>query len=254
MKVALVQTIQYWENIDKNLEYFYNKIQSITENVDIIVLPEMFTTGFTMQATTLAEKMDGKTMLWLQKTAAEKNSAITTSLVIVENGNYYNRMVFVAPNGKVTYYNKRHLFTLAGENKIYTKGQEKVIVTYKNIKICLQVCYDLRFPVFTRNTENYDMIIYVANWPKARIHAWDTLLKARAIENQCFVVAVNRIGEDANNLEYPGHSTIINELGENRITPNSKDEIFIEEININEMYATRKKLAFLNDQDLFSLL
>ena len=199
MKVAIIQTALIWENPNANRIQFEEKIRGIEQNVDLIVLPEMFSTGFTMNPETVAETMNGETISWMQTLAKHKNSAITGSLVIVENGKYYNRLVFVLPSGEIKHYDKRHLFSLAGEEKVYTKGKTKLIIEYKGFKICPLICYDLRFPVFSRNVEDYDVLLYVANWPKPRINAWNALLKARAIENMCYVVGVNRIGEDQNN-------------------------------------------------------
>ena len=198
--------------------------------------------------------MNGVTVLWLKNIAKTKNCAITGSLVIVENGNLYNRMVFVFPNGEIQHYDKKHLFTLAGEDKIYTSGKEKVIVNYKDFKICLQVCYDLRFPVFSRNTENYDLLIYVASWPKVRTNAWDILLKARAVENVSYVIGVNRIGTDNNNFEYIGHSQIIDELGNFILKPTENEGVFIADFDKNKMLETRNKLNFLDDRDYFDLI
>ena len=173
MKVALIQSLLVWENPQANRNNFEEKINAISEIVDLIVLPEMFTTGFTMNPIKVAETMQGKTILWLQSLAKAKNSAITGSLIIKENNNFYNRLVFVFPSGEMEFYDKRHLFTLAGEDKVYTSGKEKLIVEYLGWKICPLVCYDLRFPVFARNVEEYDALLYVANWPKPRINAWD---------------------------------------------------------------------------------
>ena len=251
MKTALIQTDIVWENPSKNRRIFQEKINTLTESVDLIILPEMFTTGFTMHPNLVAETMNGATISWLKKIAKAKNCAITGSFVITENNNFYNRMVFVFPNGEIQYYDKKHLFTLAGEDKIYTSGKEKVIVNYKGWKICLQVCYDLRFPVFSRNIENYDLLIYVASWPKVRTNAWDILLKARAVENLSYVIGVNRIGTDNNNLEYIGHSQIIDELGNFIIEPTEKEGVFIADLDKNKMLETRNKLNFLEDKDEF---
>ena len=223
------------------------------EEVDLIVLPEMFSSGFTMNPKAVAETMTGETIAWLQHLAQAKDCAITGSLVIEENGKYYNRLVFVYPNGELKTYDKRHLFTLAGEDKIYTKGSEKAIVNYNNWNICLQICYDLRFPVFARNVENYDLLLYVANWPKPRINAWDALLKARAIENMCYTIGVNRIGEDANQLEYPGHSKAIDFLGNTLVDCENELGIFIFELDKNTQNETREKFNFLNDRDYFEI-
>jgi len=200
----------------------------------------MFSTGFTMQPAAVSETMDGPTILWLQNLATLKNCAITGSMIISENNQFYNRMVFVFPNQKIQYYNKKHLFTLAGEEQVYTSGNEKVIVEFNNWKICLQVCYDLRFPVFSRNIENYDLLIYVASWPKTRMNAWDILLKARAIENLSYVIGVNRIGTDNNNFDYIGHSQIIDELGTEIITPTENEGVFIAGLDKVKMEETRK--------------
>lgn len=254
MKTALIQTPLFWENPNKNRAYLIEKINSISQYVDLIVLPEMFTSGFTMNPRNAAESMQGESILWLQKTAQEKNCAITGSLVIEENGNYYNRLVFVFPSGEIQYYNKRHLFTLAGEDKVYTSGIDKLIVDYKGFKICPLICYDLRFPVFSRNVEDYDVLIYVANWPKPRVNAWDILLKARAVENISYVIGVNRVGLDENNLEYVGHSQAIDFLGNFIQEPLETEEISIVELNKEQLLETRKKLAFLNDKDQFTLL
>jgi predicted amidohydrolase len=253
MKIALLQTALSWENPTENRKNLEEKIHSIPEAIDLIVLPEMFTTGFTMLPQNCAETMQGATISWLKSLAKEKNSAIIGSLIIDENGNYYNRLIFVFPNGEIQHYDKRHLFTLAGEDKIYKAGTKKLIVEYKNFKICPLICYDLRFPVFSRNVEDYDVLIYVANWPKPRINAWDILLKARAVENMSYVIGVNRIGLDNNNHEYVGHSQAIDFLGHPLFEPSENDGIFIVSINKDALLETRKKLNFLNDKDSFNL-
>ena len=254
MKIAVFQTKLAWKNPTVNRKFIEEYFLNEDEPFDLFILPEMFTSGFTMNPSAVAEPMDGETMTWLKGLAKAKNCAITGSLVIKENGNFYNRMVFIFPSGEVQFYNKRHLFTLAGEEKVYTKGTEKVIVNYNNWNICLQICYDLRFPVFVRNVENYDVILYVANWPKPRINAWDSLLKARAIENMCYTIGVNRIGEDANQLEYPGHSQVIDFLGNNMLNCESDLGVFVCELDKDQQLATRQKLNFLNDKDDFSLV
>jgi predicted amidohydrolase len=253
MKIALLQTALSWENPKENRLNLEEKIHSISEVVDLIVLPEMFTSGFTMHPQNCAETMQGATISWLQSLAKEKNSAITGSLIIEENGNYFNRLVFVFPNGEIQHYDKRHLFTLAGEDKTYTAGTKKLIVEYKGFKICPLICYDLRFPVFSRNVEDYDLLIYVANWPKIRTNAWDILLKARAVENISYVIGVNRVGIDNNNLEYSGHSQAIDFLGNYVLEPQETEEIFIVTLDKDAMLETRKKLNFLNDKDNFEI-
>ncbi|MEI7509028.1 MAG: amidohydrolase [Flavobacterium sp.] len=253
MKIALLQTILSWENPAENRDLLYRKINAISKDVDVIVLPEMFTSGFTMNPNSVAETMQGATILWLKEVAHKRNCAITGSLVIEENARFFNRLVFVFPTGEIQYYDKRHLFTLAGEHQVYTSGIEKIVVTYKGFKICPLICYDLRFPVFSRNAEDYDVLIYVANWPKPRTNAWDILLRARAVENMSYVVGVNRIGFDANNHEYIGHSQAVDYLGNYLLQPQETDEVFIVELDKEKMLETRSKLAFLNDKDAFQI-
>lgn len=253
MKIALIQSDLIWENPKANRNVFEQKINAITQIVDLIVLPEMFTTGFTMNAEAFAETMQGETVSWMQSLAKAKNTAITGSVIIKDNNNFYNRLLFVLPNGEIQHYDKRHLFTLGGEDKIYTAGEEKLIVEYLDWKICLLICYDLRFPVFARNVEQYDVLLYVANWPKSRIQAWDILLKARSVENMCYTIGVNRIGLDNNNLEYNGHSQVIDCLGNYIIKPQESVGVFIIELNKAELLDSRKKFNFLNDQDFFVL-
>ena len=253
MKIALIQSPLVWENPKANRNYFEQKINTITENVDLIVLPEMFTTGFTMNPNDVAETMQGETILLLKSLAKAKNCAITGSLIIKENDNFYNRLVFVFPSGEIQFYDKNHLFTLAGEDKVYTKGTQKLIVEYQGWKICPLICYDLRFPVFARNVEDYDMLIYVANWPKPRTNAWDILLKARAVENMCYAIGVNRIGLDAANFEYIGHSQAVDFLGNYILEPQETEDVFIVELDKERMLETRQKLGFLNDRDSFEL-
>jgi predicted amidohydrolase len=253
MKVTLIQSPLIWESPKQNQNYFEAKINSISESTDLIVLPEMFTTGFTMSPGNVAETMQGETITWLKALAKAKKSAITGSLVIEENNNFYNRMVFVFPSGEIQFYDKKHLFTLAGEDKVYTSGTQKVIVNYLDWTICLQVCYDLRFPVFSRNSEDYDLLIYVASWPKTRINAWDALLKARAIENLSYAIGVNRIGEDNNGYQYTGHSQVVDYLGEYLVEPNESEAVFSVELDRRKMMLTRQKLGFLNDRDDFQI-
>ena len=254
MKIALIQTELSWENPNENRALLQEKINAISQYVDLIVLPEMFTSGFTMNPKNVAQTMQGEVISWLKETAKDKNCAITGSLVIEENGKYFNRLVFVFPSGEIQSYDKRHLFTLAGEDKVYTAGKDKVIVDYKGFKICPLICYDLRFPVFARNVEDYDLLIYVANWPKPRVNAWDILLKARAVENMSYVIGVNRIGFDENNHEYVGHSQAVDFLGNYIQEPQEIEGVFIVELDKNELQETREKLNFLNDRDEFKLV
>jgi predicted amidohydrolase len=254
LKLALLQVDIVWQDAKQNRINFLEIINQISEAVDVIVLPEMFSTGFSMQPEPIAETMQGETVKWMQQLASEKNTAICGSLIISEEKKFYNRFLFVHPSGRIEKYNKRHLFTLAGEEKIYTSGTEKIIIDYNGWKICPLVCYDLRFPVWARNVENYDVLLYVANWPKPRISAWDILLKARAIENLCYIVGVNRIGFDANSLAYNGHTAAYDCLGAQLATTNENEEGFIVvEFDKNHISAIRNSLNFLKDKDTFEI-
>jgi omega-amidase len=255
LKIALIQANLVWEDPIRNRINFSEKINTISEAIDLIILPEMFTSGFTMNAKTIAETMAGKTLTWLKKIAQEKDAAITGSLVIEEDGAYFNRCFFVEPCGTILTYDKRHTFTLAGEHKVYKAGKTKTIINYKGWKICPLVCYDLRFPVWARNTEDYDLLLYVANWPKVRISAWDALLKARAIENMSYCIGVNRVGLDGNNYEYPGHSAAFDVLGHRMdAIPEDLEAIEIVILEKHHINKYREKLNFLNDRDNFSLV
>jgi predicted amidohydrolase len=214
----------------------------------------MFATGFTMNAAQFAENETGETLAWMQAIAAQKQAAVVGSFIFNEDGKFYNRLFWVSPNGNWQSYDKRHLFSLAGEEKIYEPGQERLVVTYKGWKILPLVCYDLRFPVWSRNTNNYDLAIYVANWPDVRIAHWDALLPARAIENQCFVVGVNRVGSDGNNKWHSGHSAAFSPLGEKLLSFDDGEEA-VKTVVVSAPFLkeTREKLGFLKDQDQFIL-
>jgi omega-amidase len=251
LNIALVQTHLFWEQPEKNRNHISELIRGIDSGVDLILLPEMFTTGFTMHPGNIDKAEGLKTLDWMRKLATEKNSAICGSIVFNENDAYYNRLFFVEAN-KVSIYDKRHTFTLAGESDVYTAGSVKTIIDFKGFKICPLICYDLRFPVWSRNVTSYDVLIYLANWPKPRINAWDILLKARAIENMAYCVGVNRIGTDKIGHEYPGHSGVYNALGEMMFFSN-KPEIGYATLDKKHSTATREKLKFLEDQDRFTL-
>lgn len=253
MKLSIIQTSLTWESPKANRENFERLINGINEATDLIVLPEMFATGFTMQPDRVAETMDGDTVKWMKDMAKAKDCAITGSLVIEDEGNYYNRLFFVLPDGEMHTYDKKHLFSLAGEDKQYTAGINRLIISYRGWTICPLVCYDLRFPVFSRNTEDFDLLLYVANWPTVRVAAWNALLKARAIENMCCVVGVNRTGQDNNGHDYPGQSQVVDCLGAYIEPPSANERVFTVELDKEAMLATRKKLGFLNDGDSFSL-
>lgn len=252
LQLALIQSSLVWENPEQNRINFSKKISEISSDVDLIILPEMFTTGFTMTPENL-EKKEGKlTLIWMQDIAKEKDAAVVGSIPYYENGNYTNRLFFVNPEGEYQQYDKRHTFTLAGEDKVYNAGVERIIVEFKGFRICPLICYDLRFPVWARNTENYDVLVYVANWPKPRISAWDALLKARAIENMSYVIGVNRIGTDDSGHEYSGHSGVYDGLGEH-IAFSKTEEVVYAKISEEHISSLREKLKFLEDQDEFIL-
>jgi omega-amidase len=253
LRITLMQANQIWEDKQANLRHYEQLISGVS--TDLIVFPEMFHTGFSMNPEKLAEKMtDSQGIAWLKRIAAEKNAACFTSLIIEENNCFYNRGVFVEPAGKITVYDKRKCFGLAGEDLIFTAGKNTAIVAYNGWKINLQICYDLRFPEICRNeikdeTALYDVLIYVANWPERRKHHWNSLLVARAIENQCFVVGVNRVGTDANALSYSGNSVVINALGETEATTNEIEECIVTAIiDKKALNDIRSKLPFLKDK------
>jgi len=254
LDIALVQTVLSWENPEENRRVLASKIMAISKTVDLVILPEMFATGFTMNATAVAETMDGVTVAWMQEMARKKNSAITGSLSIREGSDFYNRLLFVTPDGVVSHYDKKHLFSLAKEEATFTAGAVALIITYKGWRIKPLICYDLRFPVWARNTEYYDVLLVVANWPKSRVVAWDTLLKARAIENLCYTIGVNRTGVDGNGYEYLGHSIAIDALG----TPISeisetRETVVLARLAYSKLHQTRNQLQFLKDRDDFIL-
>ncbi|WP_053972082.1 nitrilase family protein [Mangrovimonas sp. ST2L15] len=255
LQVCLIQSHLFWENPTANREQFSKKIAAVSEQVDLVVLPEMFSTGFSMQAKKLAESIAGETVNWLVNQAKTHQIGLTGSLIIQEDSQFFNRLFFVFPDGTFQTYDKRHTFTLAGEDRVYKAGSEKLLVDYKGWKICPLICYDLRFPVFARNTEDYDLLLYVANWPKLRIDAWDTLLKARAIENMSYCIGVNRIGLDGNGYEYSGHSAAYDVLG-NKISIQNKETEWMDIVSLRKEHiiTNRNKLGFLRDRDRFSLL
>jgi len=254
LNIAIIQADLAWENIEKNLFLFSEKIDFIDKDVDLIVLPEMFSTGFSMNAENLAEPPQGPAFRWMQEIAGKRNVAVTGSVIVKENNNYYNRLYFVFPDTTFKTYDKRHTFTLAREDQTYTAGNERLIIEYKGWKICPLICYDLRFPVWARNTVDYDLLIYVANWPETRIHAWDILLQARAIENMSYCIGVNRTGSDGNKHRYNGHSAIYDCLGK-ALFKNNQEAEFTQVLSLEKSHVseTREKLKFLQDRDSFSL-
>ncbi len=252
LNVALVQTSLIWENPKENRNRLSKKIAALSKKVDVIILPEMFTTGFTMKPQHIDTAEGQKTVEWMSKEAKGSDAAIVGSIVFFENGNFTNRLFFVAPNGTISQYDKRHTFTLAGEDQVYKAGNSHLIVDYKGFRINLMICYDLRFPVWARNTQDYDVLIYVANWPKPRITAWDTLLKARAIENMSYCIGVNRCGRDETGYEYSGHSAVYDCLGEQQVF-SEEETVLYATLNKAHITSTRNKLKFLDDSDGFSL-
>jgi omega-amidase len=257
--LAAIQTDLIWENKKANLLKFGELLKRIEQPCQLIILPEMFTTGFTMNAEKHAEEMEkGETFDWLWQVATVKNMAVMGSYIVKENGNFYNRLLCMFPSGKYVFYNKRHLFTMGNEHKHYTKGEEKVIFTINDWKICPQICYDLRFPVWSRNAlikgqAEYDALVYIASWPDKRIAAWDSLLKARAIENVCYTIGVNRIGMDGNETIHTGHSGAYNFLGETLWNAESTDCIEKIVLNKKELENFRSKFPVLSDADNFGI-
>jgi len=259
LTVTIIQTNLYWEDKVANLSMLEEKIKSITEITEIVVLPEMFSTGFSMKPEQLAEIMDGETVQWMKRISAQQKIILTGSVIISEQENYFNRLIWMLPNGQYGVYDKRHRFAFAGEDNHYTAGAKRLIASVKGWRINLQVCYDLRFPVWARQSPaeegpEYDVLIYVANWPEKRIHAWKTLLQARAIENQCYVIGVNRVGNDGNNIYHSGDSMIIDPMGEVLYTKKDEEDIFTINLDKTLLQTVREKLPFLKDADGFVLL
>ena len=254
LNIAIIQTDIVWESPSENLTILDEKISKIDFSVDLIVLPEMFATGFTLNVEKVKQSMDGEIVSWMKRIAIDKKTAIFGSVIIEEESNYYNRAIFVYPDGEIEFYDKKHLFSLAGEDTVFSSGNTRKIITYKGWRIMPQVCYDLRFPVWSRNNLNYDLLIYIASWPEKRSYAWQTLLKARAIENMSYVVGVNRVGTDGNNIIYSGDSAIIDSMG-NEISeiPRYKDCTYSLTLNKSKLDYNRERFAFLNDMDSFEI-
>jgi omega-amidase len=259
LSLTLIQTPLFWEDKGANLSMLSQKINSIDVYTEIIVLPEMFNTGFSMQPEKFAETMDGPTIEWMRNLAVEKKVIITGSLIIVDNEKYYNRLIWMLPNGQLGYYDKRHLFAYAGEDKNYTPGNKRLIASVKGWKINLQICYDLRFPVWARQGQNfdspeYDILLLVANWPEKRSHAWKTLLTARAIENQCFTVGVNRIGLDGNGIMHSGDSMVVGAVGEVLYHCSGNEDVFTITLQKEDLIHTREQFPFWKDGDIFQIV
>ncbi|GET35114.1 hydrolase YafV [Prolixibacter bellariivorans] len=254
LRITLIQPNLYWESPEENREHISEMMNSISGNTDLIVLPEMFTTGFTMSASALAEPMKGKTMEWMKAKAAELNAAVCGSVIIEDEGGRYNRLLFVQPDGSYTSYDKRHLFFIEGEIGVFEPGKERVIVNFRGWRIALYICYDVRFPVWSRNRKDTDLALYVANWPASRTQVWQTLLKARAIENQIYVAGVNRIGSDGNEIDYCGDSLVVNPRGEVMSRLENREEVVTETLSMERLENFRVKFPVGNDADDFRLL
>lgn len=251
LKVAAIQTSLHWENPDVNLEMMRQKVSDV-QGADIILLPEMFTTGFSMN-TNLAEPDNGQGQQFLREMAISKNAAVGGSVMVAADGKCFNRFYFCMPDGTCSFYDKRHLFRMADENQFYSSGNARVVVEYKGVRLFLLVCYDLRFPVWSRNNLNYDAILLVANWPQARIAAWEKLIAARAIENQCFVAAVNRVGLDGKNIPYNGSSRFVDFRGETISESYDSETTLIASFNIEELQLFRKQFPASLDADTFEI-
>ncbi|MFM6925308.1 MAG: amidohydrolase [Ferruginibacter sp.] len=265
LTITTIQSNLIWEEKTANLRMLEQKITGIEEKTEIVVLPEMFNTGFSMRPETFAETMEGETIEWMKRVSRENGIVLTGSLMIEEAGNYYNRLVWMLPNGQCGHYDKRHLFAFGEEDKHYSPGNKRLVASVKGWKINLQVCYDLRFPVWARQSPpssrrcdgceaEYDLLIYVANWPERRSHAWKTLLCARAIENQCYVVGVNRVGSDGNHVYHSGNSLVIDPLGQ--VLYHMADEEDVNTITLQKemLEEVRTKFPFWKDADDFNIL
>lgn len=258
LTITTIQSNLLWEEKSANLYMLEQKISDITEKTEIVILPEMFSTGFSMQPERLAETMDGETMQWMKKVSRENGIILTGSIIIEEEDRYFNRLIWMLPNGQYGQYDKRHLFAYAEEDKHYSPGSKRLIASVKGWKINLQVCYDLRFPVWARQQVNedgpeYDVLIYVANWPERRNHAWKTLLCARAIENQCYVVGVNRVGSDGNNIYHSGNSLVIDPLGQVLYHMSDEEDVFTITLQKEKLEEVREKFPFWRDSDSFRI-
>lgn len=270
LTVTLIQSNLHWEDKTANLRMFEEKINSIRDKTELVVLPEMFSTGFSMQPELLAEDMEGETVQWMKRVAQEKRVIVTGSFVhglatgetslAASSGltGYTNRLIWMLPNGQYGVYDKRHLFAYAGEHRHYVAGTKRLIASVKGWRVNLQICYDLRFPVWARQQQQdgpeYDLLIYVANWPERRSHAWKTLLQARAIENQCYVIGVNRVGNDGNGIYHSGDSLVVDPMGDTLYHKKDEEDVFTITLNKEHLQTVREKLPFLKDADDFLLL
>lgn len=260
LRITLIQTSLHWVDITANLEMFAQKVTAITQPTDLIIVPETFSTGFSMDPEKYAEEVtESKAIAWMHTVAKQKNCVITGSLMLKENGRFFNRLIWMQPDGTFQYYNKRHLFALSHEDEAFTAGAEKLTVEIKGWKIRPLICYDLRFPVWSKNlldeeeNPDYDLLLYVANWPDKRAYAWKHLLIARAIENQTYVAGLNRVGNDGNDNYYSGDSMVLGPLGQVLYHKIQDEDIFTLELEYQQLETLRKTFPFLKDADSFTL-
>lgn len=254
MKISVIQPDIAWEDKSRNFDNLSGLIKPLFNKTALVILPEMFNTGFSMNPSLLAESSDGITHNWMKNLATEGNFGLCGSFIVKENGNYFNRWVFVSPSGEEWHYDKRHLFSMGGEDNLFTAGNSKLIFSFRGMKISPYICYDLRFPVWSRNQEGFDLMIYPANWPESRRNVWNTLLKARAIENQCYVAGSNRTSTDGAGITYSGESMIINPRGEVIVSAGNETNCSITaEISLTELSAFRTKFPVGNDADNFTI-
>ena len=255
LHLTLLQTSLHWENPTANRAMLEEKIFALPEKTDLIVLPEMFTTGFSMNAKALAEPMNLTTFRWLKQMAAQTDAVVTGSYIVQEKGQFYNRLIWMEPDGSFDVYDKRHLFRMAGEELTYAGGTKRLVKSWRGWNICPLICYDLRFPVWSRNAGlEYDLLLYVANWPAARSTAWNALLQARAIENLSYVAGVNRVGEDGNGHRYAGDSSVIDPKGEVLFRQNQTETVFQTTLSLDELRAYRERFPANRDADDFRII
>ncbi|MCS6990352.1 MAG: amidohydrolase [Chitinophagales bacterium] len=254
LTLTLVQCELMWENPQANRERFNHLLQHLSTPTQVIVLPEMFSTGFSMRPFALAEPMDGPTVAWMQQMASQKGAALCGSLMIEEGGRYYNRLIWMEPSGMKHCYDKRHLFSMGSENQYYTAGRKRLTVTWHHWRLRLIICYDLRFPVWCRNDDEYDILVVVANWPQRRIEAWNALLVARAIENQCYVAGVNRVGNDGHQVYHNGSSCLIDPMGKVLWQCTDREEVYTATLSASWLQHVRQSLPFLGDRDRFEII
>jgi omega-amidase len=253
LRTLLVQARICWKDPEENRAHLHSLVEQSGEQFDLLVLPEAFTTGFLGDSDLPVEDMHGPTVSWMKKVSEKFDSAVAGSAVIVEDGHRYNRLIFVTPEGSFQYYDKRHLFAFGGENKRYTAGESRVVINYRDWRICLQICYDLRFPAWCRNRDDYDLMLLVANWPSKRVHHWLSLLEARAIENQSWVLGLNRVGKDGNGLAYPGRSVIFDPSGACAADLGNEECTQRLDLDLSQVQQAQNEFPFQADADDFVL-